>query len=328
MIYRVAQGDTLDSIANKFMVSPNNIRMASGAGIKTISADQFLLIPCPAIGFYFYEVGYGDSNSKIESIFGVSMQRIAEYNKLTEYESIQPGEVLRIPCRLEHTYISKTTSKGMLYKVQPGETLDSIATKYELTISRVMQYSYLNNQQIQNGQYLYLPCSGLGFFTHIIYPGDSLYKMQFIYGVSSKRLGRYNKVKSHDYLESDQIIRVPCGHSPAETNEYGTYVSNSASKGFLYRVMPGDTLESIAKVYSYPTDRIRYSSHLRDDNLVVNQYLILPCPPYGTYSVNWAGGVYKLQFIFGLIEERILSYNNIENTTPGNTINYKIPCRI
>jgi murein DD-endopeptidase MepM/ murein hydrolase activator NlpD len=80
-----------------------------------------------------YTVAPGDTVSAIAEKFGVSMDTIRWENKLVSVSSIKPGQKLRI-----------LPVSGVLHKVTRGETIYTIAKKYEANPQAVVDYPFNN----------------------------------------------------------------------------------------------------------------------------------------------------------------------------------------
>lgn len=80
-----------------------------------------------------YTVAPGDTVSAIGEKFGVSMDTIRWENKLTSVSSIKPGQKLRI-----------LPVTGVLHKVARGETIYTIAKKYDANPQAVVDYPFNN----------------------------------------------------------------------------------------------------------------------------------------------------------------------------------------
>jgi murein DD-endopeptidase MepM/ murein hydrolase activator NlpD len=110
----------------------------------TTIGESAYLAPMPPDGDYLssvsgrrsavteYTVQDGDLLSFIASDFGVSQQSIIWANNLKNADSINPGQVLRIP-----------PVDGVIYKVKNGDTAASLAKKYGADADRIIAYNRL-----------------------------------------------------------------------------------------------------------------------------------------------------------------------------------------
>ena len=99
-----------------------------------------------------------------------------------------------------------------LYVVSPGDSIESIAQKYNVTPSELYQInSFLNpNMQLEVGQRIIVPIPKTqNFKYYTIQKGDSLYSVASKNNINPNDLAMLNGLKSDDYLYPGQIILVP-----------------------------------------------------------------------------------------------------------------------
>lgn len=80
-----------------------------------------------------YVVRDGDALSFVASDFGVSVASILWANKISDADSISPGQVLRIP-----------PVSGVIHKVAKGETIDTIAETYGAESEEIIVFNGLS----------------------------------------------------------------------------------------------------------------------------------------------------------------------------------------
>jgi membrane-bound lytic murein transglycosylase D len=86
-----------------------------------------------------YKVESGDTLYTASQFTGVSMTTLKHYNHLKS-NVVRPGQVLRYP--IDHT----AAYTYLTYRVKRGDTLDSIARHYQVSIFDLMQWNHLNSQ--------------------------------------------------------------------------------------------------------------------------------------------------------------------------------------
>ena len=79
-----------------------------------------------------YTVQEGDNLSFIASDYGVDVSTIIWANKLKDVDAIAPGDELKIP-----------PVDGVIHKVKKGDTLNSIATKYQAVPEKILAFNAL-----------------------------------------------------------------------------------------------------------------------------------------------------------------------------------------
>ena len=91
-----------------------------------------------------YTVKSGDSLYKIAGQYNVTVDAIKRANNLTT-NTLQIGQVLRIPLG---------TSRETTYTVKSGDSLYSIAKKYNTTVNRLKELNNLSSNLLNIGQIL------------------------------------------------------------------------------------------------------------------------------------------------------------------------------
>ena len=124
--YTVSMGDSLWSIAKRFNVGVNEIKMANNLTSNLITVGQVLTIPGVAPSDQTnvtYVVQKGDSLWSIANANNTTVDEIANLNDLGD-NTIYVGQVLQIPNSNNNEVISPETKTT--YVVQKGDTLYSI----------------------------------------------------------------------------------------------------------------------------------------------------------------------------------------------------------
>lgn len=99
-IYVVSTGDTIESIAQKYNTTPqelyelNNVLKPN----EPLTVGLRIIVPTPIVQtFEYYTVQRGDSLYKIGQRYNISAQNLAEINGLEPGEYLYPGQVLLVP---------------------------------------------------------------------------------------------------------------------------------------------------------------------------------------------------------------------------------------
>jgi LysM repeat protein len=210
---------------------------------------------------------------------------------------------------------SQTTSNyansvdvGTGYTVQSGDTLYSIAVRYNTSISALMAANGLATDVIYAGQSLTISSnnsydttpsyqdqtaaydSNFGNGQHLVSPGDTLFSLALRYNTSVEAIAAANSIAYPYYIQSGQTLAIPTNgdyavpsatvyeepvyqNYPTQPNDY---VVDSVNPG-THTVSPGETLFSIAQFYGTTPDILSTANGLYNPNeIYVGQVLYLP----------------------------------------------------
>lgn len=173
--HRVRPGDTLGAIADKYGVSVAALRSTNKLRGTTIHPGQDLLIAAaprtdvrvaardmeqqadaPRRTPGKHTVRRGDTLWSIARSRGVSLDRLATTNGLSNAATLSVGQVLDIPgtATLASTNPEAASSARTTYIVKAGDTLSRIANKFRVSISDVLGWNSLKSHLIKPGQRL------------------------------------------------------------------------------------------------------------------------------------------------------------------------------
>ena len=148
-IYTVKSGDSLYKIAQNNNTTVDEIKRLNNLTSNILSVGQVLKLPItssetPSSNTVDYTVKSGDSLYKIANQYNVTVDAIKRANNLTT-NTLQIGQVLRIPLG---------TSRETTYTVKSGDSLYSIAKKYNTTVNRLKELNNLSSNLLNIGQIL------------------------------------------------------------------------------------------------------------------------------------------------------------------------------
>jgi len=202
--YIVQPGDTLYQIANRFNVSVNDLIEYNSLPTTILSPGQVLRIPTIGPSNVLYTVKRGDTLYSIANSYGVSVDAIKKLNNLTN-NTLSIGQQLYIP---EGTIIEETNY--IVYQVEPGDTLYSIAGKYNTTPDAIKEYNNLTSNLLTINQVLQIPTSEVitENTTYTVRRGDTLYQIANNFGVSVSEIMNLNNLSS-TLLNIGDILLIP-----------------------------------------------------------------------------------------------------------------------
>jgi len=159
-VYKVAAGDTLGGIAEKFNVDPEVIlAMNALTDADLLSVGMELKIPGEAPPEYggptIYEVRPGDTLTNIAARYGVTAQELQSLNQIPDPDLLRVGQKLRIPAGAAP---AATPQPKRTYTVQRGDTLFSIALRFGVTTRALQAANGITDPDwIYVGQVLTIP---------------------------------------------------------------------------------------------------------------------------------------------------------------------------
>lgn len=112
----------------------------------------------PQSGWEAYTIIRGDTLRKLSQIYGLIPQELADANCLLE-SRLTPGEIIFVPPLLPTNTPAQCgpPSNWVVYIVQSGDTLYSIARRVNQTVSQLKVANCLASDNIRAGQKLYIP---------------------------------------------------------------------------------------------------------------------------------------------------------------------------
>lgn len=200
-----------------------------------------------------YTVKKGDTLSSIAVALNTTVKEIKDLNNLTS-DLIQIGQVLLIPTTAPQVYIT--------YTVQKGDTLYSIANKYNISIDKLKDLNNLTSNTLYIGQQLKVPEKQLDeseeYEIYTVVKGDSLWLISQKYDVPVDDLIELNNLETVNLQIGDKL-KIPKKQSKK-----------------IYIVKKGDSLWSIAKDNNISVEELKLANNLTSNLLSIGQELIIP----------------------------------------------------
>ena len=201
LIYKVKNGDNLWDLAKKYNTTIDTLKSINNLKSDKLTINQQLFIPKNdnegVKSNNIYTVKKGDTLYDIAEKYNVTINEIKEKNNLTS-NILKIGQVLEIP----------SVSTGEInYVVQKGDNLNSIANKYDVTVSDIKKLNNLSTNTIQIGQVLKIPGS-TNYNTYTVKEGDSLWKIANKYNTTINKLKTINNLNT-TMLKVGQKLLLP-----------------------------------------------------------------------------------------------------------------------
>ncbi len=256
--YVVQKGDSLYSIANKLGTTVSELKKENNLTSNTLQIGEVLRIPTKEIyegEENVYIVQKGDTLYSVAMANNTTVDELKKANNLTS-NILSTGQLLKIPSALlpESTYI-----------VKKGDSLYSIANKYNTTVDELKRINNLTSNILSIGQVLKLPSDKVSdvekeenTINYTVQKGDSLYSIARKYSTTIDKIKDLNNLTTN-LLSIGQVLLIP-----TDTNLETTYT-----------VQKGDSLYSIAKKYDTTVDRLKQLNNLKSNLLSIGQILIV-----------------------------------------------------
>lgn len=245
--------------------------------IRNTANNQALVID------YGYVDNENDANlikSDYETLAEAVVKAIADYAKVTYY-----------PINMEDYYV-----------VKKGDSLWSIASKYNVSVDELKTLNKLSSNNLSIGQLLKLPKkeeenkNNNATNLYIVKKGDNLWAIANKYNTSVDALKTINNLNTNALSIGQQLI-IP---------------SVSGSNQISYTIKKGDSLWAIANKYDTTVDKIKEVNNLSSNALSIGQQLIIPSSSsYITYIVKKGDSLYSIAQEYNTTVSDIKRLNNL-----------------
>ena len=207
----------------------------------------------------------GESLYSIAQKYDTTIGAIKALNNLKS-NILSIGQILKLP---NYVNLTEQAKDILIYNVQKGDTLYSIAKKYNIDTNDLIEYNQLFNTILTIGQQLIIPIfenddssnnNNIDFnntITYIVQKGDTLYSIAKKYNINVKKLMDLNNLDS-TMISINQQLSIP------KTENFITYF-----------VRTGDTLNSIANKFNTTIEEIMRINNLNTSDVAIGQLLII-----------------------------------------------------
>ena len=143
-----------------------------------------------------------------------------------------------------------------IYKIEDGDTLESISKKYNIPINELMKLNSLEESEIRAKDELLIPDEQKKYFEYYtISKGDSIYAIAKKYNINPDLLSTLNGLNNADYIYPNQVLLIP-------KSNFSYYITKS-----------GDTLDTVADTFGITKDKLLNDNdivYLLEGQLLVN----------------------------------------------------------
>ena len=250
-VYIVKKGDSLYSIAQKYNTTVDELKKLNGLTSNIINVGQVLKLPEKEniVDYDLYIVKKGDTLYKIANNYNISVNELKKINNLTS-DTLSIGDQLLVPIIDESDYT--------IYIVKKGDSLYSIAQKYNTTVDSIKKLNNLASNLLSINQQLKIPTKKeeevQNFYNYVVVPGDTLYSIAKNNNTTVEIIKSINNLSSN-VIDVGMQLKLPIN--------------------FVYTVKKGDSLYSIAQKYNTTVDELKRKNNLSSNLLSIGQILII-----------------------------------------------------
>lgn len=159
--YTIRSGDTLYLLAIRYNTTVEAImRVNPGIDPNNLQIGQVICIPettpppprCP-VGSFEYTIKAGDTLYMLAITYNTTVQAILAINPGLDPNNLRVGQIICIP-----RSTIPPTCDGLYYVVRPGDTLFSIANRYNVTVAQLIEANPgIDPNNLQVGQLICIP---------------------------------------------------------------------------------------------------------------------------------------------------------------------------
>ena len=228
-------------------------------------------------------------------------------------------------------YVNPSGVEENVYVVQKGDSLYSIAQRFNTTVDTIKRLNNLTSNTLQVGQVLIISESTISpgpsnYITYTVKSGDSLWKIANQYNTTTATIKSLNNLSSNT-LQIGQQLKIPTTSSSQEPSTSTNYTT--------YTVKSGDSLWKIANQFGVSVNDIVTLNNLGSNVLQIGQQLKIPTSSNNSnttspsnniiYTVQNGDSLWKISQKYNVPVSDIISTNNLTTTLLKVGQQLKIP---
>jgi len=240
--HQVKKGETVESIAKHYFVTPNDIYSLNPDAKKKLKANTILIIPVSKAqeqtvtivkelkGFETHKTKRKETLYSLSKKYNVSEDEIKKYNKFLYSNPLRKNDKLQIPVYKE-TRVVEENKNTKPYTVQAKEGKWRIAYKFGITLDELADLNPQMGDVLQEGQQINVPNIENEAVNHVdetygyykVLPKEGFYRLKLKLGVTQEELETLNPQLKETGLKAGMILKTPQGSSNLANTANGQY---------------------------------------------------------------------------------------------------------
>ena len=294
-------GDDESADDNLIVTASDNSDLTE-KNIETVSENS-VVIPEGMVAVN-YHVKKNESLLSIADIFNSRVSDIRNWNNIPYTSTVIVGQNLTIyvpedkkdfytsldsQSPIEKTITSQNTvqkniSSVVYHRIRRGETLNSIANKYNVSISSIKDWNNITENTIYAGRNLKIytdkspsyytskdavNTNKTSLFRYRVKRGDTISELAEKFGVNIAMIKEWNKMTSNSLI-AGKMIKI---YSSEKTSSLGDNTSKTSSNVIYHQIKSGETIGQIAEQYRVSSSSIRKWNGLKSNKIIAGKTL-------------------------------------------------------
>ena len=293
----VKQGETIESIAKRYFVTPAEIYTLNPDAKKALKPNTVLIIPIskskkPKVtenkelqGFKTHKTKRKETLYSLSKKYNVTEEDIKKHNKFLYANPLRKGDKLQIP-QFKITKVVEEVSRSKAYTVQPKEGKWRIAYKFGITVDELQALNPDMTDGLKEGQVIQVPNLEDGaqkelddtYSYYKVLPKEGFYRLKLKLDLEQEELEALNPELKETGLKSGMVLKIPL------------------DKGVDIEVAEAsETVSLVSKINDFETKHIAvmlpFRMHRVDFDSISDAKESLKKDPYLNVSLDFHSGV-------------------------------------
>jgi len=228
--HKVKVGETIESIAKTYMVTPYDIYALNPDAKTSLHPDMVLIIPkskvldtpvqtqaTKLLGYKTHKVKRKETLYSIGKRYNITIDDIKRHNNRLYSESLRKGDKINIPQYSNTTTTTNLSNTIKTYKVLPKEGKWRVAYKFGITVDELEKLNPTIKDTLQIGDIINVPNIAnneekiiddeFGYYT--VVPREGFLALERKLGLSQTEIEDLNPELIESGLKAGMIIKVP-----------------------------------------------------------------------------------------------------------------------